>query len=140
VETEQPDQNKAKAYQHQQTIKLFHMKLSDWYHSLKNNCEVFGRSKCTETPKLACLRSLRDYPPVRCALYNEGYFPLLVDKKFTEDVQIMEIDNYKLPKKVTEKHGRRFMRLFGGMGFRFVKGPPPTSPPRPSDPSDTIVE
>ena len=129
--TEQRGRDEAKDYQNQATIRIFHQKLEDMYDFLRKSCERLGRSECEETPKIVCLRSIRDYPPVRCALYDKGYFPLTVDKKFVNDVAIMEIDNLKPPKEITQKHARRFVRMLSGTRFRFKRPP--------DDPSDTII-
>lgn len=130
--TEQRGPDEAIKYLRQQTILAFHKKLREFYQCIKTHCDDFGG--CEETPKLVCFRSLRQYPPVRCPLYDSGYFPLTVDEKFVKDVPL-EINAMSTPREITEKHRRRFDRLLNDKTFRIerVRRKPP------GDPSETIV-
>lgn len=131
--TEQPGREEAIAYQYQRTIKSFHRKLRRIYHFIKAQCEDFGGGGCGETPKLICFRSLREFPPIQCPLYDKGYFPLVVDQKFAKDIAIIEMDDLRLPKRLTNKHGRRFIRMLGSNKFHLIRKN------LPDDPSETIL-
>lgn len=121
--TEQPGRGEAENWQRQESVRYFHDRLRRFYYFLKEQCEIYGRGACEETPKLVCFRSLREYPPIRCPLNEAGYFPLTVDRKFVEDVAIMEIDGLKAAKNITKKHSKRFVRMLGSMTFRLIRPP-----------------
>lgn len=118
---ELPGRSEAKNYGRQQSIYLFHRKLWDFYHIVKKHCDDVPDAKCNETPKLVCLRSLRQYPPVQCKLCEVGYFPLTVDQRFAEDVARDSIS----PIEVTGKNAKRFEHMLANVkSFRLVKKKP----------------
>lgn len=89
-------------------IHNFHSTLRIFLRDLHDNCKHIG--SCKRFPALICMRSLHKHPDIDCGLYQEGFFPLLLDAGFVKAVK----NRHKFRKKpvtVTKDTGKRFEKM-----------------------------